>query len=99
MRKLRRSRLRLGWCARPYLQSAPSHFLRAGIVVLTIVVDFWISSASLNRTSNDFVVEGVYKKNPLIKLAVTANASHVRNNDFQRSGGDPAAANKVWELS
>ena len=46
---------------------------------------------------NNFVVEGVDKKDPLIKLSVAANASHIRHNDFQRSGGDPAAANKVWE--
>ena len=32
MRKLWRSRLRLGRCARPYLRSAPSHFLRVCIV-------------------------------------------------------------------
>lgn len=46
---------------------------------------------------NNSVVEGIDKKDPLIKLSIAANASHIRNNDFQRSGGDPAAANKVWE--
>ena len=50
-----------------------------------------------NRMCNNFIVEGIYKKDPLINLSVTANASHVRHNDFQRPGSSPAAANKVWE--
>ena len=33
---------------------------------------------------NNFIVEGIYKKDPLINPSVTANASHVRHNDFQR---------------
>ena len=33
---------------------------------------------------NNFIVEGIYKKDPLINLSVTANASHVRHNDFQQ---------------
>ena len=37
-----------------------------------------------NRMCNNFIVEGSYKKDPLINPSVTANASHVRHNDFQR---------------
>ena len=37
-----------------------------------------------NRMCNNFIVEGIYKKDPLINPSVTANASHVRHNDFQR---------------
>lgn len=36
------------------------------------------------RMCNNFIVEGSYKKDPLINPSVTANASHVRHNDFQR---------------
>ena len=48
-------------------------------LIQAVIVGFGIPSMC-----NNFIVEGIYKKDPLINPSVTANASHVRHNDFQR---------------
>lgn len=63
----------------------------------TVIVRFYISSSSGNGMSNNLVVKGIYKECPFIKFPITADTSHVGDNDFKRSLGIPASLDEVWK--